>query len=101
MDSRGAKLREVLGGIRQKVPLARFLTLVTELVDTGDVKNVARDLGMSESHVRNLVRVKRLLAPEAWALVEEGDARGLKEWIRIAALTPREQRREVAGRKSA
>jgi hypothetical protein len=62
------------------------------LIALGGTRHAASVLGLSVSHVRNLARLRRALAPQAWnAFANEGPSASLRWWLALAALPPLDQ----------
>jgi hypothetical protein len=74
---------------------------VFEMVKESTQKEVAEALGISLSHLRNLLRLRARLAPEAWDVFEAlGSRASIREWLRICAMGKREQIREARALKA-
>jgi hypothetical protein len=90
---------------RQYVPRAQSPAELAEqaaaLVAFGGARYGAERLGLSVSHVRNLARLRRALAPEAWAIfAAEGASAPLQWWLALAALPAADQLVRLAGRRA-
>lgn len=83
---------------RENPSRARLCEIVGLLLDHHAAEVVAREIGVSSAHVRNLARVRHQLVPEAWAAFEVGRV-SLKEALRLSACLPDVQRKSL--RKSA
>jgi hypothetical protein len=76
----------------------RLVPLVSELAEKYSPNEIAQKTGMSRSHVANVLRVSKKLDPRVYrALVSERKVFPLREWMRLAALSPEEQRAQVFG----
>lgn len=72
-------------------PAERALTVASMCGETTE-KQVAVTLGMSLSHVRNFVRLRKKLSPAAWKLFEEqGRSASIRQWIAVCKYEGREQ----------
>jgi hypothetical protein len=74
------------------LPPAELAEVTQRLASAHGARTVADVLGLSAQHVRNLVRLRRALAPEAWAaFASEGGRASLRWWLALAALPAPDQ----------
>jgi hypothetical protein len=85
-----------------EVPPAELAETTEQFVRAHGVRAVAESLGLSAPHVRNLARLRRALAPEAWAaFAAEGTRAALRWWLALAALPAAEQIGRLSRRRAA
>ncbi len=78
---------------------AELAECAAALIALGGARCAAERLGLSVSHVRNLARLRRALAPEAWAAFATGGASSsLQWWLALAALPAADQVLRLARR---
>ncbi|HEU4534024.1 MAG TPA: ParB/RepB/Spo0J family partition protein, partial [Polyangiaceae bacterium] len=83
------------------VPPAELAEATERLVREHGARSVAEGLGLSAPHVRNLARLRRALAPEAWAaFAAEGPRASLRWWLTLAALPSPDQLTRLGRRRA-
>jgi hypothetical protein len=90
-SARGDEANQPPEATRPQSP-AELAACAASLVALGGARHAAERLGLSVSHVRNLARLRRALAPEAWAAFSaEGASAPLHWWLALAALPAPDQ----------